>query len=448
MLNRKLSKDIMEWIDHGKEALLVTGARQIGKTYIIKECLQNSSHSYTTLNFIENRELVDLFDNASDSSDILLRLSLVSKTPLIKNETIIFLDEVQECKEMITHIKYLVEEGSYKYILSGSLLGVELNDLRSAPVGYLRVMDMYPLNLQEFFNALGIQETTLQHLEKCFMEEKEVDSFVHEKMLDAFYLYLIVGGMPEAVQVYINTNNIQKVKQVHEKISRLYKQDFVKYEVQNKLKLREIYDAMASELDNKNKRFQISKIGGIKRYESVENAFLWLKNAGVALPVYNIQEPKLPLMLSENRSLFKLFYSDVGILTSQYADSVKMKILKKEQGINNGSLFENVVAQELTTHQIHPYYFNSKKQGELDFVIELDGKVVPIELKSGKDYKRHSALCNVLSTSEYQIDKAYILSNYNVKVEDRKIYMPIYMVLFLENSTLNTSIYKLDLTGI
>lgn len=448
MLKRKYEDEIMDWLEHGKEALLLTGARQIGKTFLIKKCLERSNKAYISLNFVENKEFVGLFSAAKNHEDLLLRISLLGNKPLVKNETIIFLDEVQECKEIVTQIKFLVEEGSYKYILSGSLLGIELNDLRSAPVGSLRVIDMYPLNFLEFLWALEVQQDTLCYLKTCFDEKREVDSFVHDKMLDIFYLYLIIGGMPEAVQVYKDSNDLQKVKVVHEKISRLYKQDFTKYEKNNKLKLREVYDTMASELNAKSKRFNITAMKNNSRYNDVENTFLWLKDAGVALPVYNIKEPKIPLLLNENRSLFKLFFSDVGLLTNQYSDIVKMKVLRKDKDINNGSLFENAVAQELFTHLMKPYYYNNKKQGEIDFVIEIDGEVIPIEVKSGKDYKRHSALCNVIGNQGYDIKKAYILSNFNVKVDGKKIYMPIYMMMFLENSILNENIYKIDLAGL
>lgn len=214
--------------------------------------------------------------------------------------------------------------------------------------------------------------------------------------------------MPEAVNTYVETNDLAKVAEVHEKIVRLYKSDFTKYETRYKLKLQEIYDAMPGQLDQKNKRFQINSIGKGLSYDRVANDFLWLKDAGVAIPVYNISEPKLPLVISENRNLFKLFFSDVGLLTSRYSDQVKMAILNKEKSINNGALFENVVSQELLSKGHKEYYFNSKKQGELDFVIELNGKVVPLEIKSGKDYKRHSALCNVLADENYGIEYAYV----------------------------------------
>lgn len=448
MIDREMKTTINNWILQGKEAFLLTGARQIGKTYLIRECLKESKYDYVELNFIERPELVELFENATNAQDLLMRLSLITDKQLNKGKTIIFFDEIQEFKDIVTRIKFLVEEGSYRYIMSGSLLGVELNDLRSAPVGYLRIEDMYPLTVKEFMKAVGIKENILEMLEECYKKQQPVDEFVHKKMLDVFYLYLIVGGMPEAVAVYTETNDLARVAAVHQKIMRLYKADFTKYETTYKLKLREIYDSMPGQLDSKNKRFKINTLGKGLNYDRVANDFLWLKDAGVAIPVYNINEPKLPLIISENRNLFKLFFSDVGILTNQYSDQVKIAILNKEKSINNGALFENVVAQELLANGFNLYYFNNKKQGELDFVIELDGKVTPLEIKSGKDYKKHSALENVLKEKNYKIERAYIFSEGNVETKDQKIYMPIYMIMFLKNIELENTIYKIDLSGL
>ena len=447
MIERKAEKKVKNWIARGNDALLITGARQIGKTYLIRECLEKSKMPYIELNFIEQPELVELFAGAKDADELLMRLSLVSSKKLEKGKTIIFLDEIQEFKDIVTRIKFLVEEGSYRYIMSGSLLGVELNDLRSAPVGYMSIYDMYPLEFQEFATAVGISDNVICSIKECYMNRMPVDSFVHSKMLDVFYLYLIIGGMPEAVDTYIKTNDLARVAEVHEKIIRLYKKDFSKYEIRYKLKLQEIYDAMPGQLDQKNKRFQLNSIGKGISYDRVENDFLWLKDAGVAITVYNISEPKLPLVMSENRNLFKLFFSDVGLLTSCYPNQVKIAILNKEQSINNGALFENVVAQELLAKGHKEFYFNSKKQGELDFVIELDGEITPLEIKSGKDYKRHSALNNVLGTKEYGIRQAYIFSEGNVEVDEKRIYMPIYMIMFLENAEMKQFVYKLDLSG-
>lgn len=448
MIYRKAEAEIKDWIQNEKKALLVTGARQIGKTYLIRECLKSSGFPYVEFNFVEQPELIALFETSSNTQELLLRMSVVSGISFEVGKTIFFFDEVQECKEIVTRIKFLVDEGNYRYIMSGSLLGVELNDLRSAPVGYMRTLDMYPLDFGEFIKAVGVQERTVDMLKECFDNRKSVDAVVHEKMLDIFYLYLIIGGMPEAVDVYLKTNDINQVAKIHDDIIRLYKQDFSKYEKEHKLRLQEIYDAMAGQLNSKSKRFLLNTLGAGMNYDRVANDFLWLKDAGVALPIYNIKEPKLPLKMNENRNLFKLFFSDVGLLTSQYSNETKIKILTKDSSINNGALFENAVAQELIAKGIAAYYFSSKKQGEIDFVIERNGVVCPIEVKSGKDYKRHSALENILSEKNYNIEEAFVFSNANVETVEKRIYMPVYMCMFLEDTPLRGAIYKLDLSGI
>ena len=448
MLERYVQKSVEHWIAFGRNAFLLTGARQIGKTYLIRECLKKSKVTYVELNFIEQPELVDLFASALNSKDLLMRLSLISPQRLVPGETIVFLDEVQECKEIITKIKFLVEDGSYRYIMSGSLLGVELNDLRSAPVGYLQIQDMYPMGFLEFASAVGVGTETMDVLQKSYTDRVPVDDYIHSKMLEIFYLYLIIGGMPEAVQVYLETNDLSRVAEVQNNIIRLYRMDFTKYEEHSKLKLREVYDSIPGQLNQQNKRFQLNSIGKGISYDRAENNFLWLKDAGVAIPVYNVDEPKLPLVTGEKRNLFKLFLSDVGLLTNSYSTSVKMDILNRRSDINNGALFENVVAQELLFHGFKEYYFNNKKQGELDFVIELDGQVTPLEIKSGKEYKRHSALSNVLGDPNYAIREAYVFSEGNVEVNGKLVYLPIYMIMFLKNTEAANTIYRIDVSGL
>ena len=448
MLKRNAANFITDWIDNKSDALLVTGARQIGKTYTIRECLKKSGHQYIEFNFIDRPELISLFANASSADDLSMRISVAAGKPLMPGDTIIFLDEVQEFKDIITRIKFLTEQSSFRYICSGSLLGVELQDLRSAPVGYMEILDMYPLNLSEFYTALGIQDDTLDMINKRFLSRTPVDEYINKKLIDAFYLYLIVGGMPEAVQVYIDTNDIARVSSVHEKIRRLYKQDFTKYEHNYKLKLSEIYEAIPSELNEKNKRFCINHIAGKTNFSRVSNDFLWLKDAGVALPVYNVTEPQSPLLVNEKRSLFKLFMSDVGLLTSCYPQNVKFMILNQDSEINNGSLFENAVIQELVSHGIKPYYFNSKSQGEIDALIELDGHVLPIEVKSGKDYEKHSAINNILADKGYDIPTGYVLGNTNIELDGKILYLPIYMISCFHETQVKDSHYKIDLSGL
>lgn len=448
MLRRKEEETIRNWLSDRKHALLVTGARQIGKTYLIRSVLNEEACPYVEFNFIRQPELISLFRNISDVRELLTRMSVAANKKLIPGKTVFFFDEVQECTDIVTWIKFLVEEGSFQYVLSGSLLGVELSDLRSAPVGYMKTIDMYPLDLFEFFTALGIQQGTLDMIRKHFTEKIPIDEYVHDRLLRAYYLYLIIGGMPEAVQTYIDTNDIAKVAEIHQSVIRQYKLDFTKYENRNKLRLREIYDAVPGELKEKNKRFFINHLGDKTVYDRVKNDFLWLKDAGVVLPVYNVTEPKSPLRISEKRNLFKLFLSDVGLLTSLYPNEVKMQILQRNEQINNGGLFENAVVQELISKGYSVYYFNSKKQGELDAIIEWEGKTLPIEVKSGKAYSRHSALSQCLQDDNYHISEAFVLCNENVKREGKITYLPIYMAACIEEKKMESFLYRLDLGGL
>lgn len=373
-MKRKIKDKISRFLrEESKKALLVTGARQIGKTYIIRECLKEQFSSIVEINFVENEAVKRIFAEFKDTRDILLRLSAVADQPLVKGETVIFLDEVQECKEIVTAIKFLVEEGSYRYVMSGSLLGVELKDIRSVPVGYMNVMEMYPMDFEEFCMANQVEP---------------VDDLIHDKMMELFRLYLIVGGMPAVVQKYIDTNNLKHVIELQKEILAQYKKDIAKYDPDNKLYLEDIFNLIPSELNNKNKRFIMKKLNENFKFSRYENSFIWLKDAGVALPTYCASEPTVPLLLSKATNLFKLFASDVGLLVAMYADGIQMKILMNEMNMNYGAIYENVVAQELKCHGFDLYYYNNNRLGELDFLVEYQGKVLPIEVKSGKDYGR------------------------------------------------------------
>ena len=447
MLKRKIDSFIKEFFRRSKNALLITGARQIGKTFSVRE-FGKKFESFIEINFVENQDAVEIFRTAKSSSDILLRLSAMTDTPLIKGETLIFFDEVQKCPEIVTAIKFLVEEGSYRYVLSGSLLGVELRDLRSVPVGYLEVKDMYPLDFEEFLICNNVSESIISHLKESFYKKISVDDVIHAKLLELFRLYLVVGGMPAAVSKYLETNNLQEVVAVQREIIRLYKWDISQYDYKNKLKIEEIFDLIPSELNAKNKRFILKSLNRNAKFAYYEDSFLWLKNAGVALPVYNVEEPKVPLLLAKSRNLFKLFQSDVGLLAAQYSDGIQLKIIMGQSNINFGAIYENAVAQELAAHDFNLYYFNSKKQGELDFVVEKDGMILPIEVKSGKDYAVHRALTNILENSEYNIKEALVLSNANIKQVGKILYAPIYMVMLIEKKKEKPLIYKIDLSAV
>lgn len=447
MLKRKIDAYIRDFYRNSPNVLLITGARQIGKTYSIRE-FGKTFKNFIEINFIENPDAVGLFKGARNSSDLLLRLSALVTKPLIKGETLIFFDEVQACPEIVTAIKFLVEDASYRYILSGSLLGVELKDLRSEPVGYMGVKDMYPMDFEEFVTAVGVNKQLIDALRDAWENERQVDDFVHSKMMELFRLYLVVGGMPAAVVKYLETNNIQEVMAVQQDIIRLYKRDISQYDRDNKWNIAEIFNLIPPELNAKNKRFILKRLNEHAKFDRYQNSFLWLKNAGVALPVYNVEEPKVPLLLSRSRNLFKLFQSDIGLLAAQYADGIQLRIINGDKAINFGSVYENVVAQELTAHGIDIYYYNSKKRGELDFIIELDGKALPIEVKSGKNYETHRALSNIMDCTDYELEKAIILNNDNLKVDGKYVYAPVYMVMFIEKKNTAPSFYKVDLNGL
>ena len=452
MINRKKHSVIREFLLQDKRALLVTGARQVGKTFSIrcvgKECFEH----FVEINFVDKPEALALFGEAKSAEDLLMRLSAFTNRRLIPGKTLVFFDEVQECKEIVTAIKFLVEEGSYRYVMSGSMLGVELKDIRSVPVGYMDEMEMYPLDLEEFALAIGVGEDVLTHLKECYGQRKPVDGFIHRRMLELVRLYLLIGGMPAVVQKYLDTNNLKQVLEEQRGIIRTYKRDITKYDPEHKLQIEEIYNLIPSELDAKNKRFILKELSEKARFNRYESGFLWLKEAGVALPTFNVEEPRVPLLLNKQHNLFKLFLNDVGLLAAMYGGNIQLQLLGKDTNINHGAIFENLVAQEFYAHGFAVdhglYYFNSKKLGELDFILEKDGSVFPIELKSGKDYERHRALSNVMQNPKYAIPQAIVFCQDNVKVVEKTSYLPIYMLMFLQQPKLDDLIVKFDLKGL
>jgi len=452
MIKRRVEIQIRDFLLNDKRSLLVTGARQVGKTFIIRKIAKECFDNVVEINFVEQPEAIELFKGHKGAKDLLLRLSALTRKDLVPGRTMIFFDEVQKCKEMVTAIKFLVDEGSYKYVMSGSLLGVELDDLRSVPVGYLHEIEMFPLDLTEFFEAIGISNEVTAHISECFEEKRPVDDFIHQRMLDAIRLYLIVGGMPAVVQKFLDTNNLRKVYEEQRGIIQTYRKDITQYAPDQKLHIEEIYDLIPSELNAKNKRFVLKALNEKARFNKYEEGFLWLKNAGVAIPAYNVEEPCVPLLLNKQRNLFKLFLNDVGLLAAMYGGNIQSRLLGENANINFGAVFENLVAQELCAHgfavEHSLYYFNSKRQGELDFVVEYDNHVLPIEVKSGKDYARHNALSNVMANTEYDLPQAYVFCKENVQEKGRVVYLPIYMIAFLEQLSVEDNVYKFDLAGL
>lgn len=452
MLNRKITNKIEKHYNSTRKALFLTGARQVGKTYSIREYARRNGLHLVEMNFLLQPEAISIVKNAGDTKELLLRISAYARKPLEKGKTLIFFDEVQEYPDIMTWVKGLVDEGSYLYALSGSLLGVELRNIRSIPVGYMSEYQVYPLDLEEFVLNAGISQDILAALKTSWKNTTPVDEFIHQKMMQLFRLYLIVGGMPAAVQAYLDSNNIQKVVNEQKDILKLYKLDIARYDndERKKLYINEVFDLIPSELNAKNKRFILKRLNENMTFSRHENDFIWLKDADMVLPTYNVEEPISPLKLNEQRNLFKLFQNDVGLLSCQYSSGgIQLKILQNEFNINYGSVFENAVAEELHAHGFPLYYFNSKKQGEIDFLLESYEGIIPIEVKSGKDYERHNALSSLISNKEYGIKKAYVLCNENVHRVGVIEYIPIYMSMFIQNDIdFGDMTYKVDLSGL
>ena len=407
---RKDSIIIEEWLKRSDKALLVTGARQIGKTWLIREEIAKSGYCKFEVNFIDQPDLVDYLNVKMSANEFLVKLKMIMPEDCKPQETVVFFDEIQKCPEIVTKIKFLVEEGSFKYVMSGSLLGVELKGITSVPVGYLTVLRMYPMDFEEFMIANNVSKTTLEMLKAKFETCQPVDEFIHQKLLSLFFIYLIVGGMPDAVKIYIATKDIREVDKVQRDIVALYKEDFSQYESEDKkLKLISIYDIIPAELNKQNKKFVFTMLNKELKFDRYENSFLWLKDAGVALPVYNVEAPVIPLKASKSSNVFRLFSNDTGLLTSAYPAETKLELINKNSEVNNGAHFENAVAQQLTANGLEPYFCKKKNIGELDVLVEMDGKVVPIEVKSGKAYKAHKSLDNFMKISDYHIEKAYVL---------------------------------------
>jgi predicted AAA+ superfamily ATPase len=434
MLKRKAYKRLLEWKEtKTKQGLLVTGARQVGKTFIIREFAREHYSNFVEFNFIDDKEAARTLSAAENSTDLFRRLSLLAGQELIPGGTLIFFDEVQECKEIVTAIKFLMERGGFDFVLSGSLLGVELRNIGSVPVGYLDLLPMYPMDFEEYCTAKKVPADAMDAVTSSFDDRLPVPDYLHDRLLKLFYEYLIIGGMPAVVDVFIETQNLGTVRRLQENLIQLNRQDISKYGGRNALVIKEIYDLIPSELNNQNKRFVLKDMNEHARFNRYQEYFVWLMDAGVALPVFNVNAPTYPLLLSKASNLFKLFMSDVGLLTSTFLKETSIELLNRNPKVNYGSIYENAAAQELAAQGFDVYYYKSKKRGELDMLVSTPrGTILPIEVKSGKDYKRHNALSGILSCEEFRIGEGFVLSDGNIAKEGRVTYLPIYMASCLK----------------
>ena len=443
---RKIEKKLLAWKESNhKKALLITGARQIGKTYIIREFGKHHYENFVEINFITQPSACAIFDGDLDAKIVLMNLSAFLRDELVPKKTLIFFDEIQECPNARTAIKFLVEDGQFDYIESGSLLGVSYKAVPSYPVGFEESLQMYPMDFEEFCIASGVKQETLSYLKDCYEKSVAPSDLIHNKMQDLFKYFIIVGGMPEVVSEFIESHDIGKVIEKQKDILSLYRQDISKYSKKDKAKISNVFDKIPSELEAKTRRFNLASIDKNARLREYEDAFVWLKDAGVALPCYNLNEIKVPLKINEQSRLFKLFLCDTGLLCAMCLENVQFEILKGNLSINMGGILENVFAQLIASNGFSLRYYNKQKIGEVDFVIQKGSEILPIEIKSGKSYRQHAALDNVMNVAEWKLDKAIVFCQGNLEKEEKITYLPWYMVMFLTQDDLNESLkVKLD----
>ena len=433
-----------------KKALLIRGARQIGKTTLVREFARRNYDCFAEINFLAEPDAASLFEGSLDADSLVTGLTAYLRKPLIPDKTLVLFDEVQECPAARTAIKFLVEDGRFDYIETGSLLGVKNNVVASYPVGFEEPLQMHPLNFKEFCLANGVQRETIDYLRDCLERLQPVNDAVHRTMLQLLNVYLVVGGMPEVVQRYVDTHDIAQVLRLQNDLLELYRLDIAKYaEGGDKAKIRSIFDTIPSQLDDKNRRFVLADLGKTARQERYRSSFLWLADAGVALPCYNVTAPVAPLEGNSKHSLMKLFMGDVGLLCAASMGNVQLDLLQGNIDVNMGSIVENAVAQELRAHGFAIYYFNSSRTGEVDFVVQ-DGKaVIPIEVKSGNDWTAHKALNNVMDVKEWGIEKAFVLCKGNIARSGNITYLPLYMTMFFEPTPLPEMLtYEVDLSAL
>lgn len=437
MLYRKIEAQIEEHLKSGSsKVLLIDGARQVGKTYIIRHIGKKLFLNYIELNMVEDFIGERLFANTHTIEDFYLQVSMIAGDKMKQREnTLIFIDEIQAYPHLLTLLKFLMQDNKFTYIASGSLLGVTLFETTSVPMGSIRKIRMFPLDFEEFLYANGMNELTVSSIRKKFVQLESLEKPIHDKLMDLFRKYLLVGGLPDAVNTYLETKNIQRVREIQSEIHDYYAVDASKYGAERKLKIRRIYDLIPSNMCNKKKRIiakDIEEKKG-KTFADYRDEFEYLISAGIALHVQAISNPVFPLIESSGKNLLKLYLNDVGILTGiLYGNNIRA-ILDDERSVNLGSVYESVVASELTAHGHKLFYYDNRSKGEVDYLIDDYDTLstVPIEVKSGKDYTIHSALNNFVNNDDYHIKKAFVASNNRIVKSKGKItYIPIYYIMF------------------
>lgn len=441
MLYRKMEALIEAHLtSDSQKILLIDGARQVGKTYLIRYVGHKLFENFIEINLVEDSLGDRLFAETRTVEDLYLQISMLAGERMKQKEnTLIFLDEIQAYPHLLTLLKFLSQDGKFTFIASGSLLGVTLSQTTSIPMGSIRKVRMFPLDFEEFLYANGMSRMAVSAMRKKFEKREALDEATHNKMMDFFRKYLLVGGLPDAVNSYLSDHNIQLVREIQREIHDYYAADASKYDEEKKLKIRRIYDLIPSNMENKKKRVVAKRIEGKKgkRFGDYQDEFDYLVSAGIALNVRAISTPVFPLLESSGKNLLKLYLNDVGILTGLlYGNNIRA-VLSDQTSVNLGSVYESVVASELIAHGYQLFYYDNRTKGEVDYLIDdyESLSAVPIEVKSGKDYTVHSALNTFVQNEDYHIKKAFVVSNERkVTTQGKVTYLPIYDIMFFQNA--------------
>lgn len=440
MLFRKIEKDIYQhFTSNSDKILMLTGARQTGKSFIINHVASKIFRNVIEINLIEDFDTDRLFESVSSVEEFHLRLSSVAGERLgAKEDTLVFLDEIQQYPRLLTLLKFLRQEGRYRYAVSGSLLGLTLKHTTSIPVGSLTIMHMYPLDFEEFLIANNVGKEAIDAMRNLFKSGQSLDEAMHNHIMGIFKRYLLIGGMPQAVQEFVNSRNLVTVRAIQSDIHKLYEADAAKYDLEHRLHIKRIYEMIPSAMESHKKRVVYREIEDKPkgRHSDYVEEFDFLSASGVALEVKAISNPSFPLIESGVKNLLKLYLNDVGILTGiLYRNNIK-PVMDTECSVNLGSVYESVTAMELAAHGHKLFYYDNKKNGEVDFLIDdyYSLSAMLVEVKSGKNYTVHSALNRLLENKDYRLETGVVLSNAReVRKEGKIVYMPIYYVMFLDS---------------
>ena len=441
MLKRKFTSVLEQYLTQNTDKiLLVNGARQIGKSYLIRYVGKKLYPHFVEINLQKDKEGPAIFSHVHTTQELYMQVSTIANEILgNKSDTLIFLDEIQAYPHLLTMLKFLREDGRYHFIASGSQLGIALAETTSVPMGSVAIETMYQLDFEEFLWANGAGQEAIDGMRDLFEKRQPLPEGLHRYILQQFQYYLLVGGLPDAVNHFLESHNMREVRDIHRDIHELYRTDASQYDAERKLMIRRIYDMVPSQLENRKKRIVYQNIEDKKgkHFADYQNEFEYLIESGITLEVKAVSQPKYPLAESSSKNLLKLYLNDVGLLTYLLYGLNINAVLQDERSINLGTVYESVVAQELRAHGFKLYYYDNKKKGEVDFLINdySTTQVLPLEIKSGKDYKEHSALSKFLDEKEYNIHQAIVFSNEPRVWQDKGIwYMPIYYVMFLQKS--------------